>query len=104
MQCGGPHERTTGPTRRILDELIRRGSARSRIRAREEKENARPWQRARTGRSFFPSLFGLGAFLDRVIVVVLVLLFGLASHILEASSAASQTTRDFGCTEWHECR
>jgi hypothetical protein len=39
-----------------------------------------------------------------MIVVPLVLLAALAGRSAPASSTALQSARDFGCTEWHDCR
>ena len=39
-----------------------------------------------------------------MIVVPLVLLAALAGRLAAASSTEFQPARDFGCTEWHDCR
>src|SRR5436309_3859264 len=39
-----------------------------------------------------------------MIVVPLVMLAALAGRLAAASSAVFQPARNFGCTEWHQCR
>jgi len=39
-----------------------------------------------------------------MIVVPLVLLASLAGRLAAASPTELQQARDFGCTEWHDCR